>query len=462
MWGDLLNDFIGVEHNTDGTLKIRTDGTLNSLASASTAVQSVNGKTGPTVTLGLADMSDAQIASAADGQVLRYSASSTKWQNQTAPWLTASTYTQQSLAAQRAQPLMRWITALANRHFGRCNVVCLGDSITEGQGATQLAYRWTDRLRFNLTNRFPTQGVSSSGRGFLGANSSGEFSFTWPSTLAGSPAPGFTGGPKSQFVQLGGSGQSISYTLTGDAADIMWMQVPFGGSFSWSVDGGGATTVSTNGGAILDGRITHINLGSAGAHTLTLAWVSGQSNIEGVVEYNGDYAAGIQVHDAAHYGWQASSWVTVTANGASGPAQAINSLSPDLIVIALGVNDQWSGVAPATFQSQLTTLISQLRVVGTAPYPSIVLCMYPPRQGQSGYTYPWVQYVNAAWALASADTGGPGSTSLVTVMDFTLGPRADGADTNAYGLWQIGDLVHPSNKGHSVIADYLTAFLVPM
>lgn len=29
IWGDILNDFLAVEHNTDGTLKIRADGTLN-------------------------------------------------------------------------------------------------------------------------------------------------------------------------------------------------------------------------------------------------------------------------------------------------------------------------------------------------------------------------------------------------------------------------------------------------
>lgn len=27
-WGAILNDFLQVEHNTDGTLKARTDGTI--------------------------------------------------------------------------------------------------------------------------------------------------------------------------------------------------------------------------------------------------------------------------------------------------------------------------------------------------------------------------------------------------------------------------------------------------
>ena len=34
VWGDILNSYLSVEHNSDGTLKIRTDGTF---------VKSVNG-----------------------------------------------------------------------------------------------------------------------------------------------------------------------------------------------------------------------------------------------------------------------------------------------------------------------------------------------------------------------------------------------------------------------------------
>ncbi|TAK89633.1 hypothetical protein EPO04_00800 [Patescibacteria group bacterium] len=75
-WGAILNDYLSQELNSDGSLKIRTDGTLSSavadgsitasklsptvnnyLASAQTAVQSVNGKAGTAVTLAAADIS---------------------------------------------------------------------------------------------------------------------------------------------------------------------------------------------------------------------------------------------------------------------------------------------------------------------------------------------------------------------------------------------------------------------
>ena len=55
-WGDILNDFLLQAHNADGTLKAATD-IAQAKAQASTAIQSVNGKTGTSVTLAAADIS---------------------------------------------------------------------------------------------------------------------------------------------------------------------------------------------------------------------------------------------------------------------------------------------------------------------------------------------------------------------------------------------------------------------
>lgn len=361
---------------------------------------------------------------------------------------------QQQLATQRSVALTPWYAALADRQFARASACCIGDSITEGQGATAYDNRWLGRLRDMLRSRYPTPGLTGGGRGYVNITGTGELSFAWPTTITGSP-PGVTTGPKAGGLQFNATGQQVAFTLTGDSADIMWEQVGFGGTFSYKVDSGATTNISTNGGSTVDGKITHISLGSAGAHTLTLAWVSGAANVDGVVEYNGDFSAGIQVHDCGHYGWQTSTWTGTN----SGVYASIAALSPALVIITLGVNDQFLGVVPATFQSNLQAIIGDVRAALTSPYPSFALNMLPPRQGQSGYAYPWSQYVQAAYNVAAADTSGPGGVSLVTVMDFTLGPRLPGADADVYGLWHAADLVHPSNKGHEYLADCLTEFL---
>lgn len=80
-WGDILNEYLSVEHNADGSLKVRDEGlpatipdgsitapklstsVNNSLDSAQTAVQSVNGETGTSITLTAADISGVMLAS---------------------------------------------------------------------------------------------------------------------------------------------------------------------------------------------------------------------------------------------------------------------------------------------------------------------------------------------------------------------------------------------------------------
>lgn len=367
--------------------------------------------------------------------------------------------------AQLNQALTPWLAGLSNRLSARCNVVCLGDSITEGVHAsgppsTGFENRWLARLTDLLRSRYPTQGVTGGGRGFIGATSTGETTFAWPATITGSPAAGSTSGPKASFVQLNAAGQAITFRLNGDSADIMWTQTPYGGTFSWSVDGGPASQVSTNGSSTVDGRLTRVGLGAVGPHTLLLSWVSGKANIDGVIEYAGDAGSGICVHDAGHYGWQTATWASALNGGtAAGPAAGIAALAPAAVIITLGANDQYAGVPPAAFQSRIQAIVTSLRARQASPLPAVILSMLPARIGQSGYTYPWSQYVTAAYNVAAADTAGPGGTSIVSVMDFTAVPTMPPADADVYGFWQPGDLVHPSNRGHEMIADCLAAFL---
>jgi hypothetical protein len=70
-WGTILNDFLSVEHNSNGILKIRTDGTI------------------PTSLSQLTD--DTSLGAPNNGEVLMYDSLTDKWTNQTMPTVSSAT-----------------------------------------------------------------------------------------------------------------------------------------------------------------------------------------------------------------------------------------------------------------------------------------------------------------------------------------------------------------------------------
>lgn len=390
----------------------------------------------------MAGLSDVSATTPKGGARLLYDTLTTKWANDGA-----------------STALMGWHSALANRHFARANVVMIGDSITEGQGATAFDNSIPARLRKLLRSRFPIDGLTGTagGQGWINAAGTGTGTFTWPAAVTGGPTYNDDWGPKRHTPQLDAAAPAdkITYTnLQGTAVDIMWTRFDFGGNFRYRVDAGSWTTVATGGGQ-LDGQLTRVSLGASGTHTLEIEANSGgfQAFVSGVIVYDGDESKGIQVHDCAHWGWDTTSWISAVTSAQSWPA-AIAALNPALITITLGANDQFLNTDPATFQSNLVTLVSGLRAATGAPspFPPILLAMHAQR-GDGPFTYEWSEYVNAAYAVADSD-------ALVTVFDMTLGPRMPNeSDSPNHSLY--ADDVHLNNRGCTYIADRLADYISP-
>lgn len=77
-WGSILNSYLQISHNTDGTL-------VQEAVSQAGAVTSVNGRAPASgdITLTADDLDDITTTAPVDGQVLTYSAATGKWRNQT-------------------------------------------------------------------------------------------------------------------------------------------------------------------------------------------------------------------------------------------------------------------------------------------------------------------------------------------------------------------------------------------
>jgi lysophospholipase L1-like esterase len=363
--------------------------------------------------------------------------------------------TWQQSAGGHSYKLQGWFAALAARNVARANVAIIGDSISAGLGASTFARTYPQQLAVMLNARFPTPGLTAHGRGFLAPAPLGVTPWAASSYVTVSPA-GLAGiggyGPGMLTCNIVTGPYTLAYALTGDSADIMWVGSPGFGTGEWKVDAGGFTTFSTSTGGFSDGNITHVSLGAAGAHTLTIATSSagGGIFIDGVVEYDTDYASGIQVHTGGLSGSKSGDWLTTGSNISQAFATA--ALQPGLLVIELGVNDAAAAITPAKFASNLTSLIALQRTAYTTAPPVLLLMVYNAYYDGSVTAAAWATYVQAAYGVAAAD-------AAVDVLDLTLRMPP----TNAANTWSLyySDGVHPGDRGHQMIADALCEFLSP-
>lgn len=321
------------------------------------------------------------------------------------------------------------------------SIVCIGDSITEGFYATTLAGRWIERLASRLGNA-----ISGAAAPVYYPAHTTQTGYTWPWTLAGGTNNTTYGLGRRAYNLPAAATMSISFT--GTSFTIFWTRQVSGGTFSYAVDGGAATNVDTSG-AEASGRTTTVTGLSNTAHTVAIARISGTSVIEGLIGYSG--TAGIRIYDGGHSGYTSADFVD-----GSNPRwiDAIATIQPALVIVGLGVNDTQT-VSAATYKANIETLIANIRAQTTTDPAIALLAMYQ-HGAAGGFPFDdWSDYVTALDDLASANDSGE-----IMVIDLT-GPFGgySGVTTALGGLHP--DRVHPTNAGHSLIADTILEALAP-
>ncbi len=153
-------------------------------------------------------------------------------------------------------------------------------------------------------------------------------------------------------------------------------------------------------------------------------------------------APGAQILNCAQSGYTSANF----AAGATGGSAAVSDLSDwagDVQatrgMIALGINDFLTDVPPATFATNMQTIIDGLRV-GVPDLPIVIVAMWTPDDTAA---YPWSDYVDEMYDLASDNDG--------QIVDFTVDwpqPGTPAGDASGY----YADLVHPTALGHQATA----------
>jgi lysophospholipase L1-like esterase len=343
--------------------------------------------------------------------------------------------------------LSRWRTAIADRSTAPAKMLVIGDSISEGQGASTRANRWLSKSHDAIRTKYPTTGVAIGGENYVpslyivGAPDSPWQSF---SGNQGSPTPSNVNGSLGyRTVFLDGT-DGLFYNVTGTDVDIWWCGG--GGTFAYQIDGGSVVNINTTGAYHTDYR-TSVSLGASGPHTIGIAAVSGTCGFNGFTVYDGDKTKGIQYYDSCRSGAKSGDFLIEGGE----LVKAIQTVAPQLVIVELGGNDALQSIPVATFQSNLNSIVGG--ILGSVyPVPSVLLVgLYSVNQALLPGGIVWADYKAAIAAIAASDP------TRIAYLDLTTGGMPT-TDTSGAGYYRA-DGLHPNNSGHIKIAELVNGMI---
>lgn len=352
-----------------------------------------------------------------------------------------------------ANGLRRTRAALARAAAGSgyAKIVCIGDSITVGVGATnKYVGSWPMVLRSVLSNR----GASIGGTGwcFPWCNEGLTNDSRW--TYAGGfNVYQFDDASTMNFVTARATGATLQFTSDqpGTVVDIAFFNNS--GAFTYSIDGAAAVTVNPPGGQTI-GKLTVTGLANTTHTVLITTTTASFTHISAIQVRNA--SSGLLVSNPAVGSSKTTPWTTnglgASAWYDSGKLTRADESAPDLVIIEpMIVNDaQTAGgqVPPATSQSNLVDMIGAFR--GLSSTPDILMVMPPTPNPANIPTATWTPYVQAVYAAADS-TGVP----LIDVADRW------GSWSTANGLGLMNDIYHPSNAGYQDVGRAIASLLMP-
>lgn len=341
-------------------------------------------------------------------------------------------------------PLATWNAAVADRADSPAKWVALGDSITEGQGASTRADRWTDLTRDELRRLHPTDGVTG-GVGYVPA----VFAVyapdsTWAdwavdgsgTTYAIDTVPDL--GYRALAMQ---PGATRTWPFTGTGLDIWWARSPDSGDFTYRIDGGAPQTVQTTG-SETTGASTRVDGLTRGEHTVTVTAVATFA-LEGFTIYDGDRDAGIHLYDSARSG---ATIGTFTKDDA-GFLRAMRRVGPDLVTITLGGNDA-GHITPDELGKQYRAFLRALRSLPSKPSVLVVGEFTPAPAMTDGMSASWSTYLDTIERAAKSS-----GAAWVSMADTF--PTATYSGTGIYST----DGLHPNDRGQRKISDLVLGAL---
>ncbi|MCG5460855.1 SGNH/GDSL hydrolase family protein [Micromonospora sp. MED01] len=330
------------------------------------------------------------------------------------------------------------------------SIVVIGDSNSEGTGATSTLLRWQYLLQQKLRARLQPGGVTGAAVPYISASPRVSPPYgDYPRTATGGVTTASFGlGLRAAAIV---STDTVTFSFTGTRAKLFGTKGATVGKYSIKLDGGAETVVDGANASVLTGQlIWDSGTLTAGAHSVVVARAAstvtspGPVYPEGLMTYNGDTNAGVRVVDAARHG---STLATFTGSNAWWTALGAVE-GAQLLIMPWGANDSTSGTTASAFKIALNQMIADARSAG---FTGTVLLLKMPKRGTADATL-WANYMTQIDAVDLADAN---------VLALDLRPSIPDQGTPAAiaaGLY--ADEVHFSNAGHALIADLVAAAIL--
>jgi lysophospholipase L1-like esterase len=326
-----------------------------------------------------------------------------------------------------------WYRALANRASAPAKWTGIGDSLTEGQGATSIDKTWASIVFKTLRNNYPVLNVPG-GFGYR----PGQYNVyapdstwtNWYSATSGTINQYDAGAGPGYRMTFLAQNASRTYPFFGTDIDV-WVNNS-GGTIRYSIDGGAATDVPTAN----DGGMTISSKSglTRGQHSITITTPSSAgASFSGFMIYDGDRTKGLQYYEGSHSGAKTSLYLSDLPHF----LQNMQTIAPSLITISIGDNDSGAdGVA--TVMNNVITLAGALSDLPGSP--SIVFIA--PYFFGTGTTVSSQAQYNEGYKIITQAIG-------ATLLDMsTMVPTTDTSGTGYYST----DAIHLNNTGHAFIA----------
>lgn len=233
-----------------------------------------------------------------------------------------------------------------------------------------------------------------------------------------------------------GAKVTTSYNGSGNISAVKLFYTAGSGVLRYRWNGGSWTTLDISSGS--GSQNESLSSVPTSTWTLEIENVSGTTVIHGIDIQKTDN--GVRVHKLGSTGSSTANWTAVDATQWK---NSLIALSPNLVCILLGTNDQ-AAITPTVFKTKLQTLIT--RVKEALPVADITIIM--PCENQRTNTYAMSLYAANAYELAYTNK------CAFLNLQHVFGDNAADYAFGSSRPWFASDLIHPDpNTGGRVITD---------